>query len=327
MGEQDLILVGVDGSESARAVLDFASGGGAQRRADAGRGGLRAAGLLGAHLRERPGMVVPPSRMELAGWTASAVEEAVTAAVRDAGAAARGVRLEVRVVRRRTAAVLLDHSDHLDLLVVGRHGRGAVVNACWGRWGWGASCGPAAPRRGAGAGGPRRCGPTTRMSSSVHGSARRQRDRPQPPSGIRAPPGPRRAARAGRRRRARRGRPGRAPVVDAHHHGRRLGSVRALTPSPAAARRCCATRGPRPAGDPGSRAPGSRAAATRCGTSTTSRSRWSAGTSRARPCPCDWTATAERPPRRRTSWTRSCSAAPPRWASSSVAAWSSRCCG
>ena len=133
MEEQDLIVVGVDGSESARAALDFALGEAARRSAR-----VRVVAVyeppdhwaLGYGMAAA--MVVPPSPVELAEWAESAAEETVTAAVRDAGPAARAVPLDVRVVPGRAAMALLDQADHADLLVVGHRGRGAVASACLG---------------------------------------------------------------------------------------------------------------------------------------------------------------------------------------------------
>jgi nucleotide-binding universal stress UspA family protein len=132
MDGKKLIVVGVDGSEPARAALVFALEEAARRSAS-----VRA--VTAYHPPEywpvaygmASGMVVPPSGEQLAEEAERTARRAVDEAVQDADAG-RSVPIEVRVVQGNPTKVLVDQSALADLLVVGHRGRGAIASACLG---------------------------------------------------------------------------------------------------------------------------------------------------------------------------------------------------
>ena len=133
MRNDGLIVVGVDGSESAQAALEFA---------------LEEAARWSAHVRVvsafhppeywpvvygmAGGMVVPPTMAELADDAERTARQALTDATGSAGATARTVPVDVRVVPGSAGQVLLDQAADADLLVVGHRGRGGIASACLG---------------------------------------------------------------------------------------------------------------------------------------------------------------------------------------------------
>jgi nucleotide-binding universal stress UspA family protein len=130
---EGLIVVGVDGSESAQAALDFALEEAARWSA-----GVRA--VTAFHPLDywpvaygmAAGMVVPPTTAELTDDAERTARQAVTAAIAGVGPAAQAVPVQLRVVSGNPGAVLVDAAADADLLVVGHRGRGEIASACLG---------------------------------------------------------------------------------------------------------------------------------------------------------------------------------------------------
>jgi nucleotide-binding universal stress UspA family protein len=133
MSNEGLIVVGVDGSESARTALEFAL-------AEAARRSARVRAVIAFHPPQywpvlyggAPMMIVPPSTEQLAADADRTVQQTVAEATADVGSAAQAVPLEVRVVQGDPARVLIDQAADADLLVVGHRGLGAIASACLG---------------------------------------------------------------------------------------------------------------------------------------------------------------------------------------------------
>jgi nucleotide-binding universal stress UspA family protein len=128
-----LLVVGVDGSESARTALEFALDEAARRSA-------RVRAVIAFHPPQywpvayglASGMVVPPSTEELREAAEETIRQTVADATARAGSAAAAVPLEVRVVQGTPVQVLLDQAGEADLLVVGHRGLGGFASACLG---------------------------------------------------------------------------------------------------------------------------------------------------------------------------------------------------
>ena len=128
-----LIVVGVDGSESAQAALEFAL-------EEAARWSAHVRAVTAFHPPEywpvvygmAGGMVVPPTTAELADDAERTARQALTDATGSVGATARTVPVDVRVVPGSAGQVLLDQAADADLLVVGHRGRGGIASACLG---------------------------------------------------------------------------------------------------------------------------------------------------------------------------------------------------
>jgi nucleotide-binding universal stress UspA family protein len=112
------IVVGVDGSESARAALRFA---------------LEEAGLRGATVRAVAAWHVPvaaygdafmPPNPDLLSDLEPRARKELEGALAEAGEQAAGVEIEQVVREGPPARVLLDEADKADLLVVGSRGLG-----------------------------------------------------------------------------------------------------------------------------------------------------------------------------------------------------------
>ena len=133
MRSEGLIVVGVDGSGSAQAALEFA---------------LREAVRRSARVRvvtafQMPdywpvtcgmgaSMIVPPPVEEMADDAERTAQQAVAAVTATVGPAARAVPVQLRVVSGNPGAVLVDEAADADLLVVGHRGRGGIASACLG---------------------------------------------------------------------------------------------------------------------------------------------------------------------------------------------------
>ena len=125
-----LIVVGVDGSKSAQAALEFAL-------EEAARWSAHVRAVTAFHPPEywpvvygmAGGMVVPPTTAELADDAERTARQALVDAT---GATARTVPVDVRVVPGSAGQVLLDQAADADLLVVGHRGRGGIASACLG---------------------------------------------------------------------------------------------------------------------------------------------------------------------------------------------------
>jgi nucleotide-binding universal stress UspA family protein len=130
---EGLIVVGVDGSESAQAALEFAL-------EEAARWSAHVHAVTAFHSPEywpvvygmAGGMVVPPTMAELADDAERTARQALTDATGSVGPAARTVPVDVRVVPGSAGQVLLDQAAEADLLVVGHRGRGGIASACLG---------------------------------------------------------------------------------------------------------------------------------------------------------------------------------------------------
>ena len=133
MRSEGLIVVGVDGSESAQAALEFAL-------EEAARWSARVRVVTAFHPPDywpvaygmAAGMVVPPTTAELADDAERTARQALTDATGSVGLTARAVPVEVRVVPGYAGQVLLDQAADADLLVVGHRGLGGIASACLG---------------------------------------------------------------------------------------------------------------------------------------------------------------------------------------------------
>jgi nucleotide-binding universal stress UspA family protein len=133
MGDEGLIVVGVDGSDPSRAALEFAL-------EEAARRSARVRVVIAFHPAESwpvvygmaPVMAVPPSPQELAEAAERTAEQTVAEATAHVGGGARAVDVEVRVAPGGAAQVLVDQAADADLLVVGHRGRGGFASACLG---------------------------------------------------------------------------------------------------------------------------------------------------------------------------------------------------
>jgi len=133
MNTDGVVVVGVDGSEHARAALRFALEEAARRAAQ-----VRV--VAAYHPPDywpvaygmAAGMVVPPSNEQLAEDAERTARELLDEAVPDGGSGAEAVPVDLRVVPGNPAAVLVDQAIDADLLVVGHRGRGAIASACLG---------------------------------------------------------------------------------------------------------------------------------------------------------------------------------------------------
>ncbi|WP_374985813.1 universal stress protein [Streptomyces fradiae] len=113
---EQLIVVGVDGSESSRSALRWAA---------------RQAALTGAELRPLQAWQLPPaygmpvdySDVDVAKQTRRSLDQTIEEVV----GAHPEVPVDARVVEGHPAAVLVEASRDADLLVVGSHGRGAFA--------------------------------------------------------------------------------------------------------------------------------------------------------------------------------------------------------
>ena len=137
-----LIVVDVDGSESAQAALEFALEEAARwsARVRADHRSARVRAVTAFHPPDygpvaygmAAGMVVPPTTTELADDAERTARQALTDAIGSVGPTARTVPVEVRVVPGNTDQVLLDQAADADLLVVGHRGLGGIASACLG---------------------------------------------------------------------------------------------------------------------------------------------------------------------------------------------------
>jgi nucleotide-binding universal stress UspA family protein len=128
-----LIVVGVDGSESAQAALEFALDEAARRSA-------RVRAVIAFYPEQywpvlygmASAAVVPPPVEQLAEDAERVVRQAVSDATAETTGTAGAVPVDVRVVRGRPADVLLDQANDADLLVVGHRGLGGIAGVCLG---------------------------------------------------------------------------------------------------------------------------------------------------------------------------------------------------
>ena len=134
MGDEDLVVVGVDGSVSALRALEFGLEEAARRE-----------GRVRAVIAYYPpqawpvvygygmGPAVPePSRQDVINAAEETIRNAVTEATTKVGREAAAVPTEVRVVPGDPVSVLLDESAGASMLVVGHRGRGGFASMCLG---------------------------------------------------------------------------------------------------------------------------------------------------------------------------------------------------
>ncbi len=118
----NVIVVGIDGSEASKAALDWALREAALRNAL-----VRAVGVV--DVRDVPSApLVGPVKGDLIGATAAAVDDAVaqTKQFNDA------VRVEREITTGHPARVLIDLSQDAELLVVGRRGHSPLAGLLMG---------------------------------------------------------------------------------------------------------------------------------------------------------------------------------------------------
>jgi len=112
------IVVGVDGSESARAALRFAL-----EEARLRGGGARVVAAWHVPTAVYSGTLMPPDASLIEELEVDA-RQAAERAVEDAGDAARGVEVEIVAREGEAAHVLLEEAASADLLVLGSRGLG-----------------------------------------------------------------------------------------------------------------------------------------------------------------------------------------------------------
>jgi nucleotide-binding universal stress UspA family protein len=126
VGDQGLIVVGVDGSEPARTALQFALD-------EAVRRSARVRAVIAFRPPEywpvTSGMAYSPSIEPLVEAAERTVQQTVAEVTADAE---RAVPLEARVVQGNPAKVLLVQAADADLLVVGHRGPGGFASMCLG---------------------------------------------------------------------------------------------------------------------------------------------------------------------------------------------------
>ncbi len=123
------VVVGVDGSPTARAALEYAL-------EDAARRGARLRAVVAAQLPEywatAYGMVAPPPVPEIVEGARQAAQQAVDEVLAARPDLASRVAVSVEARAGVPGHVLLDAAEGADLLVVGHRGRGAVRSAVLG---------------------------------------------------------------------------------------------------------------------------------------------------------------------------------------------------
>ncbi len=128
MASVGAIVVGVDGSDGSLQALRWA--------VDEAR--LRGARLVAVHAWLAPYAPVMPGIDEPAmlpvdrQLIGQAADEALEAALREVGAADKGLEIERAVVDESPARALLDQAEGADLLVVGSRGHGRIAGALLG---------------------------------------------------------------------------------------------------------------------------------------------------------------------------------------------------
>jgi nucleotide-binding universal stress UspA family protein len=134
MSTEGLIVVGVDGSESARTAFKFAL-------EEATGQTARVRVVTAFHPPHRwpvafgmaSAMAEPASPEELAEAAERTARQTVAEVIAEVGnTAAQAIPVEVRAVPGNPAKVLLDQAADADLLVVGHRGLGGVASACLG---------------------------------------------------------------------------------------------------------------------------------------------------------------------------------------------------
>jgi nucleotide-binding universal stress UspA family protein len=130
---EGLIVVGVDGSGSARTALEYAL-------EEAARWSARVRVVTVIHPLDywpvtygmAAAMAVPPTTAELTDDAERTARQAVDDALARVGPDAQAVPVDLRVASGNPAGVLIDQAAEADLLVVGHRGRGGIASACLG---------------------------------------------------------------------------------------------------------------------------------------------------------------------------------------------------
>jgi nucleotide-binding universal stress UspA family protein len=122
MDTTGVVVVGVDGSPSARAALDHALRDAARRSA---RVRIIAVGAPPERWEAVYGMTAPPPPADVRVFLRETVEQQI-AAVLDADPLLAAVERDVEAVVGAPGPVLVDASDGAELLVLGHRGRGAL---------------------------------------------------------------------------------------------------------------------------------------------------------------------------------------------------------
>jgi nucleotide-binding universal stress UspA family protein len=128
MSVQGTIVVGVDGSECARAALEFALDEAVRRQA-----ALRVVAALPEAEYWATASGMSPSLLdELTADVEKSTRDTVDAVLRERGGASADVPVEVRALGGLPGHVLVNQSRDADLLVVGHRGRGGFRSAVLG---------------------------------------------------------------------------------------------------------------------------------------------------------------------------------------------------
>jgi nucleotide-binding universal stress UspA family protein len=125
----ETVVVGVDGSPAARAVLEYAMEEAARRDA---RLRVVAAVALPEFWASYYGELVPPPPNEIVGEARKQTQRFVDEIVAAHGDAARRVPIEVEIRAGRPGEVLVDAAEGAALLVVGHRGLGSAASVLLG---------------------------------------------------------------------------------------------------------------------------------------------------------------------------------------------------
>jgi nucleotide-binding universal stress UspA family protein len=124
----ELVVVGIDGSDGARAALRFAMDDAARRGA-----AVRVVRVFQPPEYEAPdGVVVPLPLERVTVDLEKAARQMVDDVVAERGGSLAGVPVEVEALLGRPAKVLVERARGGDLLVLGHRGRGGVASAVLG---------------------------------------------------------------------------------------------------------------------------------------------------------------------------------------------------
>jgi nucleotide-binding universal stress UspA family protein len=124
----ELVVVGVDGSDDARAALRFAMEDAARRGA-----AVRVVRVFQPPEYEAPdGLIVPLPLDRIVVDLEKAARQTVDDVVAERGGALVGVPVEVEALIGRPAMVLIERSRDGDLLVLGHRGHGGFASAVLG---------------------------------------------------------------------------------------------------------------------------------------------------------------------------------------------------
>ena len=124
----ELVVVGIDGSDDARATLRFAMEDAARRGA-----AVRVVRVFQPPEYEAPdGVIVPLPLERITVDLGKAARQMVDDVLAERGGALAGVPVEVEAPIGRPAKVLIERAHDGDLLVLGHRGRGGLASAVFG---------------------------------------------------------------------------------------------------------------------------------------------------------------------------------------------------